>query len=217
MCNLIYLRTSTNEQNPEIQLRDIQSAFNLDDYKIFIEKDSAWAENVVRPEFDNCLSLIKSGKVNHVYVWHLDRIYRNRKKLKDFFLLCNHKKTTIHSFSQKWLESINSIPEPFNEIVQELLVNLMGWTAEDESTKKSNRIKMAVVKKENSKTVSYKGNRWGRKPFPPQTIKRVLELSNQGLSIRQIASQVTVFDKNRNEKKISRSSVHKILGLKSCK
>ena len=209
--NISYIRTSTKEQEPELQIADILKLCPSNELIFFKEKLSAWKENVKRPVFTEVISLIKTGRVTDLYVWDLDRIFRNRLRLKEFFLLCKIHNTKIHSANQAWLSEINSIPPPFNDMVFELLVNLFGWIGEEESTKKSNRIKNAIIKKENCFTVSYKGNRWGRKSFPKQTISRVLELANTGLSIREIASQVTVFDKNRNERKISKSAVHKIL------
>jgi DNA invertase Pin-like site-specific DNA recombinase len=206
-----YIRTSTKEQEPELQIADIKKLCPTCDLTFYKEKLSAWKENVKRPVFAEIVSLIKSGRVEHLYVWDLDRIFRNRLRLKEFFALCKIHNTKIHSANQTWLEEIHKIPAPFNDMVFELLLNLFGWIGEEESTKKSNRIKNAVVKKDDGKTVSYKGNKWGRKSFPKQTIDRVLELANSGISIREIASQVTTYDKNRNEKKISKSAVHKIL------
>lgn len=209
--NISYIRTSTKEQEPELQMADIKKLCMADELVFYKEKLSAWKENVKRPVFAEIVSLIKAGRVKNLYVWDLDRIFRNRLRLKEFFLLCKIHNTKIHSANQAWLSEINSIPPPFNDMVFDLLINLFGWIGEEESCKKSNRIKNAVVKKENCSTVSYKGNKWGRQSFPKQTINRVLDLAKTGLSIREIASQITVFDKNRNEKKISKSAVHKIL------
>ncbi len=209
--NVFYIRTSTSEQTPELQLSNIRSICESSDVTIFKEQDSAWAENVKRPEFEQIIQLIKYGKVKHLYVFDLDRIYRNRKKLTSFFVLCKTFGTQIHSYNQQWLENINAIPPPFNEIVQDLMVSLMGWLSEEESTKKSSRVKMAVVR--NAKgTFSHKGNKWGRKGFPKQTINRVLELHQLGKSIRTICKEVVVYDsKHGNEKEISKSAVHKII------
>jgi DNA invertase Pin-like site-specific DNA recombinase len=211
-----YIRTSTKHQSPILQVADIKLLYPKDDLVILEEKQSAWKDNVLRPVFQELMGLIKKSKVENLYVWDLDRIYRNRLKLKEFFELCKINQVKIHSVNQKWFDEFHKIPPPFNDMMYDMLINLFGWIGEEESGKKSERIKLAVVKKDNTKTVSYKGNRWGRKPFPKQTISRVLELADSGLSIRQIANQVTVFDKNRNEKKISRSSVHKILTSKTC-
>lgn len=212
--DIAYIRTSTKVQEPQLQIESIKQLCPTTDLKIYQEKVSAWKDNVVRPVLKEIISLIKSGKIEHIYAWDLDRLYRNRLRLKEFFELCKINNVKIHSVNQQWLEEIHKIPQPFGDMVYDMLLCLFGWIGEEESGKKSGRIKLAVVKKDNG-TFSYKNNRWGRKPFPKQTIDRVLELADGGLSIRQISNEVNVYDKNRNEKKISKSSVHKILASKT--
>jgi DNA invertase Pin-like site-specific DNA recombinase len=207
--NVYYIRTSTLDQNPELQIRDIDTICGLE-HDLYKEQESAWAENVTRPVFDSIIKQIKKRKITNLYVWDLDRIYRNRKRLQEFFILCKTYGCKIHSYRQKWLKDVNSIPAPFDEIVMDLLINITGWMAQDESQKKSERVCMAVRRKEKG-TFSYKGNKWGRKSFPKQTIERVLEFHRKGNSIRKIAEQVKVYDKNNNERQISKSAVHKII------
>lgn len=204
-----YIRCSTAEQNPELQIKDLDSLC-IEPHDVYKENESAWADNVTRPEFNKVLALIKKRKITDLYVWDLDRAYRNRKRLQEFFVLCKTYNCKIHSYRQKWLESINSIPAPFDEIVQDMLINIFGWIAEEESSKRSERIKLAI-KKSDKGTFSYKGNKWGKKSLPQQTVNQILELHKQGKSIRQIANEVTFFDKNRNEKKVSKSAVHKLV------
>ena len=203
----MYIRTSTLEQNPELQINDI-STICQGEHEIYKEQLSAWCENVNRPVFNSIIDLIKKQKVSDLYVWDLDRVYRNRKRLQDFFILCKTYKCKVHSYRQKWLEDVNSIPPPFNEIVMDLLISITGWMGQDESDKRSSRIQMAVRQKKNG-TFSYKGNKWGRKALPKQAIDRIMELYHAGKSIRQIASLVFVTDKNKNQKPISKSVVHK--------
>lgn len=209
MTNTAYIRCSTLEQEPELQIKDIKTICEQP-FELYKENQSAWAENTIRPVFSSIISLIKKRKISNLYVWDLDRIYRNRKRLQEFFILCKTYDCKVHSYRQNWLEDINSIPAPFNEIVFDLLINITGWMGQDESQKKSERVKMAVKKRSNG-TFSYKGNKWGRKALPKQTIDRVLEFHQQGKSIREIASLVKIYDKHNNGKQISKSAVHKIL------
>ena len=187
METIIYIRTSTEEQAPENQIRYCEK-LSKGEYKLFEDKQSAFKDKD-REGFENAKKLIKSGKIKHFIAWDLDRIYRNRKKLKQFFAFCKLYKCQIHSFNQQWLEQLNEIPEPFNEIMHDLMLNLMGWLAEDESKKKSDRVKLAVRKKEGQPTKSYKGNKWGRKAMHTNKIKRIEELRKQGFSYRKIAEQ----------------------------
>jgi DNA invertase Pin-like site-specific DNA recombinase len=207
----IFIRTSTTEQNPELQLKDIVTTFELTEYIIIEEQDSAYLEKSARIEFEKLKKLILTKKVAELYVWDLDRLVRNRKQLIEFFQVCKYAKTSIFSFNQKWLQEIQSIPPPFNEIVFDLMIQLLGWIAEEESTKKSHRVKMAVVKKEDKPTVSHKGNRWGRKPLTKQVVNKIMELHKSGSSIRQIAKQVNIYDSNNNGTPISTGAVHKTI------
>lgn len=212
MKTIIYLRTSTEEQNPENQLKDCKellSKLYLINYEVLYDKVSGWKEKE-RKSFDKIKQDITKGKVNNLIVWDLDRIYRNRKKLISFFAFCKNYNCKVYSFRQEWLENLNQIQEPFNEIMFNLMLQIMGWLAEEESSKKSERTKSAV-RRTNGITKSYKGNKWGRKSLSKNIIQQVLELHKQGISMRQISKQVFYWDKNNNKKQIALSSVHKII------
>ena len=190
METIIYIRTSTDEQNPQNQIKDCEKLSN-GAYELFEDKQSAYKDNKERESFERVKRLIKSNKIRHFIVWDLDRIYRNRIRLKQFFEFCKMYKCEIHSYNQQWLEQLNKIPQPFNEIMHELMLNLMGWLAEDESKKKSDRVKLAVRKK-NGVTRSYKGKKWGRKPLHTNKINRIIKKRDEGMNYRTIAAEENV-------------------------
>lgn len=202
MTTAIYIRTSTKEQTPELQLRDIKTITNTDQYKIYIDKQSAWNDLKEREQFNKLKKDIKYKRIKHLIVWDLDRIYRNRKNLIDFFRYCNHYKCIIESYRQQWLNELKTIPPPFDEIVYNLMLQIMGWISEEESTKKSQRVKLAITKKDN-KTYSKYGKKWGRKTLSTQKQNQLKTyiIDNPKDSIRTIA-------KNLNLKP---STVHKYL------
>jgi len=210
MQTIIYIRTSTTEQNPENQLEQCLTLEKEGNYEVIEDKQSAWNEKKHRHGFDRLRRLIKANRVKNIIVWDLDRLYRNRKNLIAFFKLCKAYGCRIHPFRQQWLEELNNMPKPFNEMMYDLMLQIMGWIAEEESTKKSERVKQAV-RREGGITKSYKGNKWGRKSISKQAISKVLELNKQGYSIRDIASMVTYTDKNNQPKNLSVGLVHKIL------
>jgi|TARA_R100000049_G_C1935610_1_gene79467 DNA invertase Pin-like site-specific DNA recombinase len=209
--NIIYLRTSTEEQNPESQLKGVKELSPIN-YITYIEQESAWKDHLKqRPKFQEIIKLIKNNKVKALYVWDLDRIYRNRKLLVGFFKLCHSLNVDIFSYRQKWLNQISTIPNPWDEIFRELLIQIFGWIAEDESNKLSQRVKKAIRITDKG-TYSYKNNKWGRKAnVSKKIIEKVLELRDKGMSIRDIAKDVKYWDNNRNEKNLSKSAVHKIV------
>lgn len=195
----IYIRTSTTEQNPENQLKDCLSIKPDGEYAIFEDKQSAWKDKD-RPQFNILYKLIKSRKVEHLIVWDIDRLYRNRTKLISFFEICKMHNCKIHSFRQKFFEDINNIPPPFDDIMHTLMLSIMGWLAEEESNKKSARVK-AAVRKKNNVTVSHNGNKWGRKSISTFKKNIIRKLYAEGLSMRKIAAEVN----------LGTSTVHKFI------
>lgn len=191
--NFIYLRTSTEEQNPENQLKDCQDLCakeNIIDGFIIEDKTSGWTE-YDREGFNKIINKIKARRVNNLVCWDLDRLFRNRKKLVSFFKLCATYECKIYSYRQDWLNDINKIPMPWNEIIHEFMVQIIGWLAEEESNKKSDRVKQAVRIKDNV-TISYKGNKWGRKQLSTQKKNLIKNLHDGGLSIRKIAKTLEI-------------------------
>lgn len=205
-----FIRCSTKEQEPHLQLRDIGTMIPVEQLVVIEENISAFKKNVKRLEFEKLYKLIKAKAVDELYVWHLDRLFRSRKGLVEFLSFCKIYKVKVFSYNQRWLETINEMPVPFNEIMFDLFLQIIGWIAESESETKSNRVQLAVRKTDNG-TYSCKGKKWGRKPLPPQTINRVLEHRKEGKSIREIAAIVMVYDKNNNGRNIAVLTVHKIL------
>jgi len=200
MQGIIYLRTSTEEQNPENQLRNCKSLVD-EDFELVEEKQSAFKDKD-RPKFEYIKSKIKKGNCKTLICWDWDRLFRNQKKLVEFFKFCELYKCKIHSYNQRYFDDFYKIPPPFDEIVSNLVLNLMGWLAEDESKKKSNRVKLAVRNK-NGVTKSYKGNKWGRKSLSTQKLNKLKEYHKQNpkATIRKIALDI----------ELSRSVVHKYL------
>jgi len=180
MEKIIYLRTSTEEQNPENQLRDCKTLINNEEFEVLSEKQSAYKEKE-RPIFESIRKRISKGEINELIVWDLDRIYRNRKKLTQFFEFCKLYSCKVNSFRQQWLNQLNQIPEPFNEIMHSLMLQIMGWLAEEESQKKSDRVKIAFK--------NHKGKKWGRPLVHTNKKKIVLLLRKNNKSIRAISKE----------------------------
>lgn len=211
---IIYNRVSTTEQNPELQVdscKRLSERLGFTDCVVMQEHKSAFKDNVHREVFEALKKEIQSGNVKHLFVWDLDRLYRNRKKLLTFFQFCKAFGCKVHSVRQDWLDNLHKIPEPFDEIVHDIMLQVMGWVAEDESSKKSERVKNAVRRKEGKPTESYKGRKWGRKPISNSVILEVLKLRKQGKTLREIAGQVHYWDKSNHQRPVSLALVHKII------
>lgn len=205
MKSVIYLRTSTAEQNPQNQLKDCL-AIVKGDYETIEEKQSAFKDKD-RPLFESIKERISKGEIKHLIVWDLDRIYRDRKKLLGFFEFCKTYGCRIFSFRQKFLKEMQELKLPVGfEWIAEMQINnflqFLGWIAEDESRKKSERVKIAYQNRK---------GKWGRKPLSQNVINEVLDYHKKGMDLRSISQSVFYWDKHRNKKNISLGAVHKII------
>lgn len=212
---VIYLRTSTEEQHPELQLKDCQTLLKPEwgEPEIVSEQQSAWKDKE-RPLFEKIRKGIEAGQTSHLVVWDLDRIYRVRKKAIEFMSTCRAYKCEIHSYRQEWLrqfdracEQVSNVPEPWLGMVVKILDLMKGilldailWAAQEESDKKSARVKMAVERSDKG-TYSKYGNKWGRKNRTIKKAEEAKKLHELGRSVRQISEEL----------QISSSSVQRLL------
>ena len=76
----IYIRTSTKDQTPELQLKDIYQRFpEAKDAFIYQDQQSAWLDHKERGDFNSLRDKMSKRQITHLYVWDLDRIFRNRQ------------------------------------------------------------------------------------------------------------------------------------------
>ena len=198
---VIYNRVSTEDQDPTNQLKDCITLIGEgEDYEVIQEKQSAFKDKD-RPLFETIREGIKKGEVKTLICWDWDRLFRNQKKLVEFFKFCELYKCKIFSYNQRYFDDFYKIPPPFDEIVSNIVLNLMGWIAEEESKKKSERVKIAFKNRK---------KKWGRRPLE-NVEDRVIELHKQGKSLREISKEVHYWDSQRNKKFISKSAVQLII------
>lgn len=209
MESIIYIRTSTEDQEPKNQIKACEK-LTEPGYILLEDKQSAFTDNKERDGFEKAKKLIKKKKISKFIVWDLDRIYRNRIKLKEFFQFCKIYECSIHSVNQAWLEELSNVPAPFDDIMHELMLNLMGWLAEDESKKKSKRVRLAVRRVPGQPTKSYRGKKWGRKKMPSAE-KKIIQCHKEGKNLREICKEVYYWDKSNHKKFVSLGFVHKTI------
>ncbi|MCR4327060.1 MAG: recombinase family protein [Nanoarchaeota archaeon] len=226
---IILNRVSSKKQDYTLQEQDClefakQKGFEV--LKVFGEIASAGKSKQKLIYEAEALAIKESACI---IVWKYDRAFRNKKDFADFMLrLYELHNIKVYSVQEEWVnmlwemtENLNfdSIPYPFNEKIKEdfksnwrLMIKIIGKMAEDEIKDLGKRVRNAVRKKEGHKTKSYKGNLWGRATkINQKLINEVLEKKKQGLSVREISQSVWFYDKNRNQKFISKSSVQKII------
>lgn len=223
---IIYNRVSTTEQEPELQIKECENFCKEKGWQVIDrlqEKASAFKDETKREKFNEMIERAKKKEFDHIVVWSMDRFSRQPEEevlrlVKKLNLLYNVDVNAVKG--DLWSELVESIGkikqqgfigEAISEFLEKIIRGLEFQRAYRESKNRSERVLLAVRKKD-GKTISYKGNKWGRKTIITQKlIQECRKLREQGLPIRKIAKQVYVYDKSNNRKKISSSLVYKLL------
>ena len=222
---IIYLRTSTKDQNPELQREDCVrfcSERSLEVVEVVSEQGSAYKLEKVRPKWESVVKRAKKEKLN-IVLWKYDRSFRNREEFYKFMkVMFEVYEKKVYSVTEKSILSFWNMIEKshtenpvFNEFLKnifkaiwDLMIQQAGEQAEDESRKKSDRVKLAV-RKEGGITKSYKGKKWGRRAL--KVDDKIIEAHKQGKNMREITEEVFYWDGNNHKKFVSLGYVHKTL------
>jgi DNA invertase Pin-like site-specific DNA recombinase len=116
------------------------------------------------------------------------------------------------------MDKNNSDNPIFNELLKgifkaiwDFMIQQAGEQAEEESRKKSQRIKLAVRKVDGKKSVSYKGNKWGRKSISKKVDEEIIKLFKEDKTYREICQTVFYWNKNNHKKFVSMGYVSGVI------
>ena len=208
--SIIYCRCSTStkrkkigaegdiylhQQDPMLQPPMIHKAFpDSINAEIMVESGASAFKNdgniQNRPVFAEILRRIEAGEVETLFVFDLDRCYRNRRKSLELVELCIKHDCSIRSVNQKWLNEIANIkPKAVAEMMTNIIINVVTYLSEEDSRSKSEKIKSSVRVVDN-KTVSVRGAIWGRPTeISPQQILALKAMRAEGLTFRAISEK----------------------------
>jgi DNA invertase Pin-like site-specific DNA recombinase len=144
----VWLRVSTSEQASENQRPDVDHFAAHHGYTVtatYELRDSAWNGGKdggdYKAALQQALDDAWAGKFSVLIIWALDRITREGaegalKVIRQF----RERGCTIVSVKESWL---NGSPE-----VQDVLVAFAGWMAQQESQRRSERVKAGLARKQ---------------------------------------------------------------------
>ena len=212
MKRAIYMRVSKKELNEKTQLPVIIKAFKLKEKDCIIlqERISGYKEELQekRTELNKLLDLIEKKQITEVYVYSLERIYRNIDWLMRFYFTCRTNGVEVFSYLQPEINTFSG-GKPIDTFLKYQSVLVNGFMGQQESYLTSQRTSKSFVKDEDGKTISYKGNKVGRKTdLTEDDIDWIINMSDD-MSYRQI--QDALKDEGKN---ISLSTISKILNKK---
>jgi putative DNA-invertase from lambdoid prophage Rac len=143
----VWFRVSTGHQDSDNQVPDVERFTAHHGYTIAARyelDDSAWKDGQGGPVYQATLKQALqdawAGKFKVIVVWSLDRISRNGAE--DVLRLVRQfreRGVTLLSVQEPWL---NSSPE-----IQDVLLAFAGWMAQQESNRKSERIRAGLARR----------------------------------------------------------------------
>ena len=198
-----YLRISTNTQD-ETRQREALKKYGVLEENIYLDKASG--KNFIdRTEWKKLLVKVIIGDV--IVIKELDRLGRNNSEIKETFILLKNKGVYLEFLEQPLLNTTNKSQIEI-ELVQPIILHLLGYFAEKEREKIRTRQKEAydsLEKDSKGRKISRKKNKVvGR----PNKIEKILQDNSEIIKLwieKKITTKKTLEILN-----ISRSSLFRI-------
>ncbi len=169
----LYLRVSGDRQTIENQRSDVEQLARARGYEMLLFEESESAAKS-GPVFDRMLTDVRTGNIQAVIVWALDRLHRSMQGAINDVLELDRLGVRILSVREPWLDTAGP--------VRSLLVGIFGWVAEQERARLIERTKAGLER------ARREGKRLGRPPCSMIALHAAAEAVRSGTSIRKAAA-----------------------------
>lgn len=166
-----YARVSSKDQNLARQLETMKSYKNIDE--VFCDKQSG--KDFERKEYERLKSIVKKG--DEVIIKELDRLGRNKEGVKEEIKWFKEQGVTLRILDLP--TSLQDFPgqEWIREMVNNILIEVMGAMAEQER----NKIKVRQAEGIAAKKASGDWDEYGRPRKEPIDFEKFLKKQKDGL------------------------------------
>ncbi len=192
---VLFARVSTDDrgQTTESQILALRAVAGRLGWDVVAEvalELSAWNQKTAADVRRQALAAVREHRADLLAVWALDRVCR-AGIVEAFGLLNeleNHLGAAFYSLQESFLSTATA-----DVGMRQLLLALFAWMAEQESRRKSERVKARVEsKRERGAAIGQRG-RWGRGHLVTRDdVTRVRALAVAGKSLRAIAAETAV-------------------------
>ena len=190
-----YTRISTPDQNPELQLRELRDYAHRQGSEIVeVYQDVASGAKGKRPGLTALMEGAREGKFSCVLVWKLDRFGRS---LVD----CLNNIRELENYRVRFIAVTQGLDTDHNNPASRFLLQILGAAAEFERSLILERVQAGQARYRQDylsgkvgKTVHSRSGK-DLPPHRPRKIfdrRKVVELAEQGLSLRQIAKRMGI-------------------------
>jgi putative DNA-invertase from lambdoid prophage Rac len=143
----VLFRVSTGHQEADNQVPDVERFTAHHDYRVtrtFTLADSAWKDGTGGPEYQRTIAAILDaahrGEFRVLVVWALDRIVRTgAEDTLRLIRRLRERGCILVSVKESWLNGSSE--------VQDVLVAFAGWMAQQESARRSERIRAGLARR----------------------------------------------------------------------
>jgi len=188
-------RVSTTDkgQSTETQLAALREAAGRQGWIVVEEialNLSGWDDKAAAEVRRRALAPIREGRADTLMVWALDRVTRRGIEAALGLLreLEEHLGGAFYSLQESFLSTAEN-----NGQVRQLILSLLAWVAEQESARRSERVRAKAGSSRAAAAKLGMRARWGRGHLPsPNEVEQIRRLRADGRSIRDIAREVAV-------------------------
>ncbi len=177
----IYARVSSEAQDYEMQLQELQALADRSGYEvveIYAEKISGTKANADRPELKRLMKDARWRKFQKVLVWSVDRLGRSMKNLVD--VLTELRDLKIDIFAQQ--QGIDTGTQ-----MGAMMFSFISIFSEFETNLRRERQMLGIQKARAS------GKTWGgRQPTSEEKIERIRVMRARGSTVRTICQKMKV-------------------------
>ena len=187
---ILYLRTSTVEQNSDLQRRELVEYAERRGWSYEVLEDKASGTTASRPMLQKLLQAARTRRIDGLAVWKIDRLFRSLK----------HAVVTLSELTELGVEFYSHKDQIDLGTAQgRLMAGMLMAFAEFEADLIRTRVMSGL------QAAKARGVKLGRPVLvTDEIVKEVLELRfNRGLSIRQIVESLN--------RRISKTSVERII------
>lgn len=174
----IYVRVSTRDQSHASQLPDLERWVEAHDGEVIWFKDKFTGRTMNRPAMAKMLDGLRSGKLDRIVVWRLDRLGRTTKGLCDLFDELRDRKADLVSIKDGF-----SLESPAGRLHARILASVAEY--ENEVRRERVLAGQAVARRKGKEWGgSEKGWRW---KVTDDQVNAIHEMKAAGKPIAQIA------------------------------
>jgi putative DNA-invertase from lambdoid prophage Rac len=192
---VLFARVSSDDRGQDtgsqlLALRSVAARFGWQVVAEVPLEISAWNAKTAADVRRQALAAVRDHRADILAVWALDRVCR--AGIAEAFSLLgeleNHLGAALYSYQEPFLSTATADPH-----MRSLLLALFAWMAEQESRRKSERVKARVESKRQRGVAIGQRGKWGRGYLATEAdVEKVRALDQAGKSLRAIQAETGI-------------------------